>query len=102
MLTKGDLGQLEKLTRSIVREEIEAEGDNIRTDLGGEIKLTGIRIASELREVNSRLKNLEISTTKLSKDLKLTSNFLDKENLRAVKRIRKIEEHLNIPEPGMI
>ena len=73
MLTKTDLSQIRKL----VREEVEAEGENIRTDLGGEIKLAGIRTTQELREINDRLKNLEIITRKIQKDLKETSNFLD-------------------------
>jgi len=98
MLTKGDFSQIKK----IVREEVEAEGENIRTEVMGEIKLAGMRTTTELREVNNRLKNLEISTRKIQKDLKQTSNFLDKENLKVVKRVEKIEDHLNIPRPAII
>lgn len=98
MLTKNDLTQIRKL----VREEVEAEGENVRAEVNGEIKLAGIRTAVELREVSNRLKNLEITTRKIQKDLKMTSNFLDKENLNTVKRVRIIEKHLGIPEPAII
>ncbi len=98
MLNKTDLSQIKK----IVREEVEAEGENIRSEINGEIKLAGIRTATELREVNTRLKNLEIITRKIQKDLVKTSDFLDKENLKTVKRVRKIEDHLGFPEPAII
>lgn len=98
MLTKNDLSQI----KNIVREEVEAEGENIRSEINGEIKLAGIRTTTELQEVNTRLKNLEITTRKIQKDLAKTSDFLDRENLKTVKRVRKIEEHLGFPEPAII
>ena len=112
MLTKTDLSKIRKL----VREEVEAEGENIRTEVNGEIKLAGIRTTTELQSVNNRLKNLEISSAKMGKDIQIlktdvkkvqkdlnkTSNFLDKENLQTVKRVRVIEEHLDFPEPAVI
>lgn len=73
MLTKNDLSQI----KNIVREEVEAEGENIRSEINSEIKLAGIRTTTELQEVNTRLKNLEITT-------------------------RKIQKHLGIPEPAII
>lgn len=98
MLTKTDFSKFKKL----IREEVEAEGENIRSEIKGEIKLAGIRTTTELREVNTRLKNLEITTRKIQKDLAKTSDFLDRENLETVKRVRKIEEHLGFPKPAII
>jgi len=98
MLTKNDLSQI----KNIVREEVEAEGENIRSEINSEIKLAGMRTTTELQEVNTRLKNLEITTRKIQKDLAKTSDFLDKENLRTVKRVRIIEKHLGISEPAII
>jgi len=80
MLTKNDLSQI----KNIVREEVEAEGENTRSEINGEIKLAGIRTTTELQEVNTRLKNLEITTRKIQKDLKTT------------------EGHLGFPEPVII
>ena len=98
MLNKTDLSQIKK----IVREEVEAEGENIRSEINSEIKLAGMRTTTELQEVNTRLKNLEITTRKIQKDLAKTSDFLDRENLRTVKRVRIIEKHLGISEPAII
>ena len=81
MLNKSDLSQI----KNIVREEVEAEGENIRSEINGEIKLAGIRTTTELQEVNTRLKNLEIAIRKIQKDL-----------------TKIIEEHLGIPEPVIV
>lgn len=88
--------------RKMVREEVEAEGENIKSELGNDIRMAGIRTAGELQEVNGRLKNLEIAVRGVQKDLKKTSNFLDRENLKVVKRNDKIEEHLGFPKPQVI
>ena len=98
MLTKNDLSRI----KNIVREEVEAEGENIRSEINSEIKLAGMRTTTELQEVNTRLKNLEITTRKIQKDLAKISDFLDRENLKIVKRVRKIEEHLGFPKPVLI
>ncbi|OGM31488.1 hypothetical protein A2630_03625 [Candidatus Woesebacteria bacterium RIFCSPHIGHO2_01_FULL_44_10] len=92
MLTKTDLSQIKK----IVRAEVEAEGQNIRDELQGDIKMAQIRITTEIRGVKDRLKNLEIKTTKIQKDLKTAVNFLDKEELKVTKRVKRIEAHLRL------
>lgn len=98
MLTKADFSKFKEL----VREEVEAEGENIKSELSSDIRMWGVRTASELQEVNSRLKNLEISVRKVQKDLKKTSDFLDRENLKVVRRVDKIEEHLGFQKPQTI
>lgn len=113
MLTKNDLSEISKLvrreTKRTVREEVEAEGERIRSEVGGEIKLAGIRTTTELREVNTRLKDLEIKTTRVEKgvkklrsDLKNSADFLDRENLKTVKRVQTIETHLGFSEPQAV
>lgn len=106
MLTKTDLSAIEKIVRKVsgvvVREEIEAEGENIRSEVMSEIKLAGMRSATELREINDRLKNLEITSKKIQTDLRKTSDFLDRENLKVVKRVDKIENHLSLSESAVI
>ena len=91
MLTKQDLKEIEKLTKRVVREEVETEGENIRIELGSDIRMAGMRTTHELSEVNNRLKNLEIRSSrvekgiiKLQRDLKVTSNTLDVENLKTL------------------
>lgn len=96
MLTKNNLFQIRKL----VRDEIEAEAENIKTDLGSEIKLVGIRTSRGLDEIKNRLKNLEILARKTQKDLKSVTNFLDKENLKTLKRVERIETHLHLQPPA--
>lgn len=120
MLTKTDLAQIRKL----VREEVETEGENIRTDLLGEMKLMRMGIQNDLRILQDRVKNVEVKAnsldksmtslegrmeklenriTKMYKDLKgeikKVLNFLDRENVAAVHRIKRIEDHLGLQSP---
>ena len=93
MLTKADLKEI----RKIIREEVENEVQNTKDELQADQKMNLIRIVTEIRGVENRLKNLEIRITKVQKDLKYTINFLDKEGLKVIKRIERIEEHLHLP-----
>lgn len=60
------------------------------------MKMSLVRILSEVREVKDRLKNVEIEINKIQKDLKYVVNFLDKEFLKVVKRVERIEKHLHL------
>jgi len=93
MLTKTDLNQI----RKVVREEVEGESKSLKEELQGEIKLVRIEIQKDIRALTNRIKNLEIVTNKIQKDIKSIINFFDKEFLRLRKRVEKVEEHLNIP-----
>ncbi len=96
MLTKSDLTQI----RKVVREEIENESQSIRNELGADITSSRMRIQSEINELKDRIKNLGISMTKMHKELKseikLIANVLDKENLKTLKKVQKIETHLGL------
>ncbi len=89
MLAKGDLTSI----RKVIREEVEAESENLQ----GEIKMSQLRIMSRIGRVEDRLKNIEIKTSKIQKDVKTAVNFLDKEELKTSQRVERIEEHLHLP-----
>ena len=93
MLTKNDFLQI----RKIVRGEIEAESKSLQDDLLGEIKLSRIEIQKDIRELKSRIKNLEITTNKIQKDIKKFVGFVDEEYLQVRKRVERLESHLNLP-----
>ena len=107
MLTKTDLQAIDRMFSKRVREEIEAEGKNIRDDLKSDIFSSRIRIQQEIRDLADRIKNLEIRVNNLNKDTqkgfqKLNKrftdlfDFLDKDQLRTLKRVERIEEHLHL------
>ena len=108
MLTKSDLQAIDKLITGRIREEVEAEGRNIRDELKGDIQESRIRIQQEIRDLSDRIKNIEIRINnfeknsqkefqKLNKRFTDLFNFLDKDQLRTLKRVERIEEHLNLP-----
>lgn len=70
MLTKTDLQAIDKLVSKRIREEIEAEGRNIRDELKSDIISSRIRIQQEIRDLADRIKNLEIRINSLGKDIK--------------------------------
>ncbi len=92
MLTKTDLQSI----RKIVREEVETEAENIKTELQSDLKMNLVRIVGELRELKDRLKNVEIKINKIQKDIKYAVDFLDKEGLKVVKRVEKVEKRLGL------
>ncbi|OGM19135.1 hypothetical protein A2955_05240 [Candidatus Woesebacteria bacterium RIFCSPLOWO2_01_FULL_37_19] len=92
MLTKVDLKEI----RKIIREEVETEAENTKSELQSEMKMNMIRIVGELKDISSRMKNMEIKVNKIQKDLKYSVNFLDKFGLNTQKRIEGIEKHLRL------
>lgn len=92
MLTKSDLKEI----RNIIREETEAESQNIKTELQSDAKMNFVRLMGEIRSLNDRIKNIEIDIRKIQKDLKYAVNFLDKESLAITRRVEKIEKRLDI------
>lgn len=98
MLTKSDFSAIEKLVRGVVREEVENESQAIKDDLGGEISMSRMRLEEGIDQVKNRVKNVEIRVGNMHKDLrkeiKLVSNVLDKQTMRTIKRVDKIEQHL--------
>ena len=59
MLTKTDLKEI----RKIIREEVETESQNIKTELQSDMIMSTMRIMSELDKIKDRLKNIEINGT---------------------------------------
>ena len=103
MLTKTDLSQIEKLVRKVVREEVESEVGNAKEELGSDLRLTKIALTNRIYDVESRVKNSEISIKREIKKLQIIldhmDNFLDAEVMADRKRVDNIEKHLGFPEP---
>lgn len=90
MLTKNDLSQI----RKVVREEVETDNENTKSELKAEIKLTRMEIQNEQKNVNDRLKNVEVTTKKIQKTVDTIIDFFDKQDMDLLKRVKTIEEHL--------
>lgn len=120
MLTKNDLDQLRKLIREeieverkqtkkliqnelkiereqirkLIREEIEIESQRIREELRTEIKLTKMELSNKISAIEDQLKSIEITITKMQKDIGGIISYFDRETIKLNKRITTIEERL--------
>ncbi len=96
MLTKSDVSEI----RKVIREEVGNETQAIKEELQADINMSRMRVQSDIQELKDRIKNLEIRIAKMHKDLrneiKFVSHILDKENMATLKRVKRIEEHLQI------
>ncbi len=105
MLTKQDVEQIRKAieedTRKIVREEIENEVQAVKEELQADITMSRMRIQTDIDDIKNRIKNVELKITKMHRELKeeikMVVNFLDKENVKTVKRIEKLEQRVGVP-----
>lgn len=100
MLTKDDLKQI----RTLVREEVETEAETTRSHIDSKQLDLRRELKPEIWGVKDQVKNLDIKVTKNHKEvlakLKVTSDFLDRENLSLVKRVKQIEEELDLQTAG--
>ena len=117
MLTKTDLKEIDKIIQKRVREEVEAEGKNIKDGLGTDIRTSRMRIQEDIRELSSRVKNIEITIGRLEKTTQTVEkdiavikkdlqriekkidksvDFIDREYLELKKRVERIEKHLKL------
>lgn len=109
MLTKDDLKAIQK----IIRQEVENEVNDVKSSLDYEIRMSRMHIQESVREVRDRVKNFEIKTQdsiekldkkmdKIYRGLKIeiekVSHMLDKENIETLRRVKRIEQHLALPE----
>lgn len=92
MLTKSDLNQI----RQIIREENEAEGENIRQELGSQILETKMKLSNDIDTVRNQVKNVDIKVARVKKSTDKMDKFLDKEQMKTTKRVKTIEEHLGL------
>lgn len=67
MLTKTDLNQI----RKIFREEQRVEIGNLGSSLRAEMKLMRIEIQNEIRDLEDRVKNVEIQIDKIVRHFNL-------------------------------
>lgn len=90
MLTKSDLQEIQK----IVKSEVQSETREIL-----KVELKPLR--EGIRDLRDSTKNLDIKLTRMHKELKeeikTVAYILDKENMRTLKRVKKIETHLGLP-----
>lgn len=116
MLTKTDLDSISKIVSKKVREEVEAEGRNIRDNVKSDLFETKARIVTAVGELSDRVKNVEVRLNsvdgrlesvetkivkgfrKLDKKFEDLFDFLDKDVMKNQRRIHRIEEHLGFPE----
>lgn len=96
MLTKSDISQI----RNVVREEVENEVKSAKDEIQGDISMSRIRVQTDIGELKDRTKNLDLRVTKMHKELKeeikMVSHFLDKENIKTLRRVQTIEGRLGI------
>jgi len=107
-LTSDDL----KAIRKVIREEVTTEVKDSSKTLESQIRFTKIEIKNGIRELDDRVKNVEIrveslheDTKEIKKQVKKTAinvedvlGFLDAKDVELVKRVTKIEKHLNLPQ----
>jgi len=113
MLTKVDLNKI----RKVVREEVETEVKDSTRTIDNQIRLSRMQVQNEINELDDRMKNVEIRielvgkdvkdvkkevgdvkkrTRKIEKTVDLTAQLLDKDIVKTIKRVRRIEEHLGL------
>lgn len=84
MLTKTDLNQIAKIIKPLHQDisDTKKQVSNLKKDIDHATKNTVI---------------IKATTQRIDENLKTTTNFFDKEYLDLKKRIRRIEDHLNLP-----
>jgi predicted nucleic acid-binding Zn-ribbon protein len=105
MIDSKDLKLFEKTMRKIVREEVKAESENLEAKINSELKLFRMRLQNEMLDLTDNIKTLQVKINKLDlqisklrKDMQKTSDFLDRDNLRTLGRVKRMEEHLQLPQ----
>lgn len=92
MLTQDDLQQL----KTLIRTEVEAEGERTRQELQSEIKLTRMELDTRLGNIENRVKNIEIKISQIQKDISVIVNYYDRETITLHKRLKEIESNLGL------
>ncbi len=65
MLTSADLKNIQE----IVRTEVEAESETIKSSIGGDILRLKMEMSTRIGKLEDRMKNIEIASLKTSKEL---------------------------------
>ncbi len=111
-MQKSDLDQIGKLVRKIVREEVKTEVKDSTRTVENQIRLSRMQVQSEINELDDRMKNVEIRVDGVAEDVKDVKkrvkkiektaetmlDLLDREQMEQRKKIRRIEEHLSLPQ----
>jgi len=110
-MQKSDVNQIGKLVRKIVREEIETEIKDSTRTLENQIRLSRMQIQNDINELDDRMKNVEIRTDSVGKDVKdikkrvrkiektvdIVARLYDAQDVKLAKRVTRIEHHLDLP-----
>ncbi|MDO8452803.1 MAG: hypothetical protein Q7S79_03570 [bacterium] len=100
MLTKNDLEQISKVLKRDVKSEIQTAIGPVRRDLlSMSLRIDGVekRLGKNEKAMENLTEKVDKGFKKLTRVIKITSDFHDKENLKIVKRVERIENHLNLP-----
>ena len=103
MITNDDLVRI----RKVIREEVTTEVKDSTRTLDHEIRMSRMQIQQDIGELDDRVKNVEIRIDgldkkldkvhkSLKKEIKYTAHILDKENMRTLSRVKRVEEHIGL------
>src|SRR5688572_21171508 len=107
MLDPKDITQIKKLfednnnklqtnLRKTIREEIEIESENLKSDLENRMLDHKVYLSGKIDAVGNKVRNVDVKTTKILKSHEKMDKFLDKEHMYTVKRVTHIEKHLGL------
>ena len=103
MLTKTDLNQIQEIVQAETKKVVVSETRKIvREETRTLVTEVGARqiIREETRDLVTEVGARQIVREELQpvrKDLKMTINFFDHEYLALNKRVKRVEEHLQLP-----
>jgi len=97
MLTKTDLNQI----RKVVKEEIGVQLDPVQINLRSEIRSTRADFHSEIQlfrnDLHKEILTLDQSIKRVQRKLDKVVDFFDHKHVGLVKRVERLENHLNLP-----
>ncbi|MBP9719248.1 MAG: hypothetical protein KBD46_02170 [Candidatus Levybacteria bacterium] len=100
MFTKSEIRQLQSViqseTRQIVEEVLGSKENRsiIREESQSVIEEALAPIKKDLKKLDTNMKKVHKD---LKKEIKYVSYILDKQNMRTIKRVETIEDHLGFP-----
>lgn len=106
MLSKSDLDLIEqRLSKQLEPVKTELKSTNVRLN-SVDKRLSSVenKLSTQSKQINTldkHVNSLDQQIKSVKKDTSYMVNFLDRENLKVVKRVEKIEKHLGLPTPQL-
>lgn len=111
-LTNDVILKISKEIKSIIRSEVGIETKGLKNSLTSEIKSSRMTLQLSIGEIEDKIKDIELGQNsdhkllasiqkeikKIGKSLNKASNILDTDNLNTLKRIKRVENYLRLPE----